>query len=381
MSGPGFLTLLRQAAGRHGDVPPLWRNGPRRSSHDVIVVGSDAFAFMVAWTLAGDAAAGSVGLVSADDVGDRDAAPDLLLHGLTLPPALLPLARDGLSLWRSLPGDLSYDIGLAGQPAAGMAVTEEGRRGARRGLHAARAAGLDVDETAGDALFPGAPVTLVQADAASVQADALVFGLARAAAARGVDICLGRPVSALRVEAGRVRGLETAQGLMAARHVVLTGPQGAALGDWPLRHGARRLLVSEPLTPVLDGALVWPEQGLDVSQAPRGEIVLRGSGPAEAVAARAVEALPRLSRLRVSRWSEQRTVTGRDGAPLIGSLAPTGCFAGFAGGAPVLWPVAARVLADAVMGRVVETVLAPDRLAEGRLLGADPSAGPLAAAG
>jgi hypothetical protein len=174
-----------------------------------------------------------------------------------------------------------------------------------------------------------------------------------------------------------VVGIDTAEGLLRAPRIVLAGAEGLALASAPLVPGLvslrRHVLIGEPLTPSLDTALHWPERDLLITQAAGGEIVLRGGGRRDEVAALAVQLVPRLSRLRVGRWHRETLAVAPDGGPVLGALPTTGLFAGLAGGAAALWPALARRLADQVVARPgaadALSGLGGERLAEGRLFG------------
>lgn len=360
MTAPGFLPLLRQAMTGHAGWAPLWKTGPRRASHDVIVVGGGPLGLLTAWGLARDGAVGDVALVTAGPVGGLPVAPDLPLHGLCIEPGLSRLAAEGAALWRGLDERLAYGTGLEERPAVVLGHNEDDRHRAARALYAALAAGHRVEDVPlprDDHPLAGQGVVLRQTDAGTVAADPLVFGLARAAGRAGVDLIPERPVTGLAVDAGRVIGVETAEGLLRARKVVLAGPEGVDLAGTALTVVRRRVLVSEPLTPCLDSTILWRD--LMLSQAERGEIVVRGDGPVEALAARAVAALPRLSRLRVGHWGEEAWVTGRLGAPLIGPLEPTGLHALALGDMAMAWPAAVDRLSAVLAGRpLADTALA-----------------------
>jgi 4-methylaminobutanoate oxidase (formaldehyde-forming) len=117
----------------------------------------------------------------------------------------------------------------------------------------ARAWGLDVEvlsPRAAQARVPFLDTAGVKAAAwipgdGYVEPYTLTMAIARAARARGVRFETQRPVSAIRVEAGRVRGVETPAGPLAApRVIVAAGPWvervgeavGLAFDTVPLRH-------------------------------------------------------------------------------------------------------------------------------------------------
>jgi sarcosine oxidase subunit beta len=205
--------------------------------------------------------------------------------------------------------------------------------------------------------------------------DAIVFpwpflwGYARAAARRGVEIHTLTPVTAIEPAGGGFR-LTTPKGtLRAARVIDAAGawsPEvarlvGLELPTWPVRH---EILSSEPLKPFLKPMVSVIDTGLYFSQSLRGEIVGGVTLPEpaapggthrvqlgsrleflEAMAAGLVEAMPRLGDVKVVRqWAGPYDLTP-DNSPIVGE-APTvpGFFlcSGFVGHGFMMAPVVAK---------------------------------------
>ena len=96
--------------------------------------------------------------------------------------------------------------------------------------------------------------------------DAVVWAFARAAGALGVDIVQGCEVTGFTIEGGRVTGVETTQGPVAAPRVciavaghssVLARKAGVAL---PIHSTCLQAMVTEPVKPLID---TRPDVGRD----------------------------------------------------------------------------------------------------------------------
>ncbi len=210
--------------------------------------------------------------------------------------------------------------------------------------------------------------------------DAIVFpwpflwGYARAAARRGVEIHTRTPVTAIeRTGSGFV--LHTAKGEVAAGRVLIAAGAwsgqvarlaGAELPTWPVRH---EILSTEPLKPFLKPMVSVLDSGLYFSQSLRGEVVggitleeprtdtiQLGSrlGFLQAMAEGLLEVIPRMGHLKVVRqWAGPYDMSP-DGSPLVGELpAAPGVFVccGFVGHGFMMAPVVSRHYARHLLGR------------------------------
>src|SRR5437016_6465666 len=196
----------------------------------------------------------------------------------------------------------------------------------------------------GDARYPVLGATL-QRRGGVARHDAVAWGYARAADARGVDITENCEVTAIRTAEGRVTGVETSRGDIAADKVaivaaghssVLAAMAGVRL---PLQSHPLQALVSEPVKPVLDCVVMSNTVHVYVSQSDKGELVLgagidafnsyaqRGAFPViEHQMAALLELFPSFSRLRMLRsWGGIVDVCP-DASPIIGKLPVEGLY-------------------------------------------------------
>src|SRR5216684_1655028 len=273
-----------------------------------------------------------------------------------------------LKLWEGLSRDLNYNVMFSQRGVVNLAHSDAqmdafGRRGNAMRLNgidavildreAVRAMVPDLDFSA-RARFPiyGA---LLQPRGGTARHDAVAWGYARAADARGIDIIQNCEVTGIRIERGRARGVDTTRGFIAADKIgiAVAGHSGhvAAMAGLrlPIETHVLQAFVSEPLKPMLDTVVTFGAGHFYMSQSDKGELVMggdidmynsyaqRGNLPlVEHTLAAGLAILPRMSRLRMMRlWGGVMDMT-MDGSPIIGKTPIEGlyidggwCYGGF----------------------------------------------------
>ncbi len=217
-----------------------------------------------------------------------------------------------------------------------------------------------------------------------------VWGVYEAARSLGVEVALGVEATGVTQRDGRVTGLVTSRGSVAADRVV--NAAGGWSGDFARRAGLpvpnvatrHEILATEPMKPFLDPMVVRASDGLYLSQTMRGELVgglslphPPGTGGGMSTSpqflprmARTVTALfPALGALNVLRaWSGFYDDTP-DGLPVLGEDPRLAGFVhanGFGGHGFMLAPATSRRVAAAVLGTASD--LDPALFGPGRFL-------------
>ena len=224
-----------------------------------------------------------------------------------------------------------------------------------------------------------------------VRHDAVNWGYARAADALGVQIHQGTEVIGITTEAGRVTGVDTTRGHIAAPVVVnCTAGWASLVAEMagvrlPIITHPLQAAVTEPVKMFLHSVVVSGSLHVYVSQTDRGELVfgastdpyasysMRGSLEfTEELAAHVLELMPAISKLRVLRqWAGLCDITP-DFSPIMGVTPVDGFLVdvgwgtyGFKAG-----PAAGETMAELVAnGKTPELIAAFDlaRFPEGRL--------------
>jgi len=166
----------------------------------------------------------------------------------------------------------------------------------------------------------------VQRRAGTARHDAVVWGYARAADQRGIDIIQNCEVIGVVREKKRITGLKTSRGLIKGKKIGFSVAgntsllwQMAGLGELPIETHKLQAFVTEPIKPLLDHVVVFGVGGTHfyMSQSDKGGLVFggdidwyksycqRGNLPiVQDVAECAVAILPCLGRVRLLRhWS------------------------------------------------------------------------------
>jgi sarcosine oxidase subunit beta len=396
-----ILSLIRQARRGHAGWAPAWRKAEPRRRYDLVIVGGGAHALAIAYYLARRHGIRDVAVLGAGWLGGGNTARNTAIirsnyrHAASM--ALYELSR---SLYQDLSRELNFNVLFTPRGVLDLALTPAELAERVRTAEANRARGIDswiVPPREAAALAPALEPdpgyceilgALWQPRGGTADHDAVAWGYARAASARGVDIVENCAVHRLAVEGERVSGVETARGRIDAGCVVLAAAAGtpalaATAGvALPLTPTTLQAFVTEPVKPVLDVVVMATAVNVYVSQARRGEIVVGGrtdpgagrGDPSvlEDTAAALVTLFPSFSRLRMMRaWAGTVDLT-EDRSPILGRAGPDGLWlsCGWGTGGFKAVPGAGLALAAAIAGEP-SPIVAPfalERFASGRLI-------------
>ena len=178
---------------------------------------------------------------------------------------------------------------------------------------------------------------LLQRRGGTARHDAVVWGYARAADMRGVDIVQGCEVTGIRIEGGRVHGRRDDARLHRARArwrwrwpAIPRGVAAMAGLRLPIESHVLQAFVSEAIKPLVDTVITFGAGHFYISQSDKGRLVFggdidgynsyaqRGNLPiVEDVCESGMALMPMLGRLRVLRsWGGLMDMS-MDGSPII----------------------------------------------------------------
>jgi sarcosine oxidase subunit beta len=233
---------------------------------------------------------------------------------------------------------------------------------------------------------------LFQPRGGTVRHDAVAWGYARGADSRGVDIIQNCAATGFRIENGRIRGVETEKGYIAAKKVALAvagnSTRVAAMAGLrlPIETHAVQAFVTEGVKPVIDVVMTFGAGHFYVSQSDKGGLVFggdiegynsyaqRGNLPViEDVCEGGMALMPVIGRLRILRtWGGLLDMT-MDGSPIIDFTPVKGlylnagwCYGGFKATPASGWCFAHLIAKDEPYP--VAAAFRLDRFAEGRVI-------------
>jgi sarcosine oxidase subunit beta len=201
-----------------------------------------------------------------------------------------------LGMWEGLSEELGYDVLFSQRGVLNLAHSlQEVRDGVRR-VEANRLNGIDAYWLEPDEVLDVCPIVNISTEArypvlgATFQPragiakhDWVAWAYARAADTLGVDLIQGCEVTGIDVEAGRVTGVRTTRGRIAAGGVGLCAAgHSSVLAEMaglrvPIESHPLQALVSELLEPIQPTVVMSNAVHVYVSQAHKGELVL-GAG-------------------------------------------------------------------------------------------------------
>lgn len=346
-----IFSLARNAATRHERWPQAWRSPAPRSAYGVVIVGGGGHGLATAYYLAKNHGLTDVAVLEKGwlGLGNTGRNTTIVRSNYLLEPNA-HFYEHSLKLWEGLSRELNFNVMFSQRGVLNLAHSDAQLDAYARRGNAMRLNGIDAElltraqvqamvsllDCSPQARFPiyGG---LLQPRGGTARHDAVAWGYARAADARGVDIIQQCEVTGFRRDGQRVLGVETTRGYVAAGKVALavaghTGQLAAKAGlRLPIETHVLQAMVSEPIKPVLDTVVTSGAAHCYLSQSDKGELVMggdldfynsygqRGNLPALEQVTRAVVTLfPAFSRLRIMRtWGGIMDMT-MDGSPIIG---------------------------------------------------------------
>jgi sarcosine oxidase subunit beta len=401
-----ILALARHALTGHRGWTPAWRKAAPRARYEVVIIGGGGHGLATAYYLAKEHGVSDVAVLEKGAIGLGNTGRNTtIIRSNYLWDESARIYEHSLKLWEGLSAELNFNLMLSQRGVLNLAHSESDIREGMRRVGANRLNGIDAEwldpeavkrfcpivNIADGARYPVLGATL-QRRGGVARHDAVAWGYARAADARGVDIIENCEVTGVRTAGGRVVGVDTTRGAIDAEKIaivaaghnsVLAAMAGVRL---PLQSHPLQALVSEPVKPVLDCVVMSGAVHVYVSQSDKGELVMgagidafnsyaqRGSFHViEGQMAALLELFPIFSRLRMLRSWAGIVDVSPDASPIIGRLPVEGLYlnGGWGTGGFKATPGAGHVFAHTIARGEPHPLAAPfalDRFTTGALI-------------
>ena len=354
-----IFSLLRNARDYHESWQRAWRAPEPKDAYDVVIIGGGGHGLATAYYLAKNHGVTNVAVVEKGWLGGGNTGRNTtIVRSNYLWDESAAIYEKSLKLWEGLSQDLNFNVMFSQRGVINLAHNQHDLRELSRRVNANRLNGVDSEiltpaaikafcpilNTSKDARYPVLGASL-QRRGGTARHDAVAWGFARAADARGVDIIQNCAVTGIRRDGGRVAGVETSRGFIGANKVasVTAGHSGviAAMAGLrlPIESHPLQALVSEPLKPVLDTVVMSGAVHVYISQSDRGELVMgagidhhssyaqrSGLHTVEDMMAAVIELIPITSRLRMMRQWAGIVDTCPDASPIVGKTPVEGFY-------------------------------------------------------
>ena len=401
-----FLSLLREGFAGHQGWTPAWRFPDPKPAYDAVIIGGGGHGLATAYYLAKLHGLTNIAVIEKGWIGGGNSGRNTtIIRSNYLEDASAAIYEHALKLWQGLGRELNYNIMMSHRGVMNLAHDVGEARVLRRRIEANRLNGVDAEwldakqvkefcppmNISASSRFPVLGATLQRRGGVN-RHDAVVWGLARAADAMGVDIIQNAEVTGIKVEAGVVTGISTTRGeirtpkvaSVAAGHTsIIAQMVGQRL---PIRSHPLQALVSEPIKPLIPCVVMSNAVHAYVSQSDKGELVIGAGIDAhnsytqrggldiiEHSMAALIELFPMFSRLRMMRQWGGIVDVCPDASPIITKTKVKGFYinGGWGTGGWKATPASGHAFADLVARDEPNIIAAPfslERFASGALV-------------
>jgi sarcosine oxidase subunit beta len=363
-----IFSLAANALTGHKRWTPAWRDAAPRPAYDVIIVGGGGHGLATAYYLAKEFGVRNIAVVEKGWIGSGNAGRNTtIIRSNYLLPGNTAFYELSMKLWEGLEQDFNYNAMVSQRGVMNLFHSDAQRDAYVRRGNAMRLNGIDaelLDRSGVEAIAPFLnfddarfPIQggLLQKRGGTARHDAVVWGYARGASARGVDIIQNCEVTGFLREGDRITGVRTTRGDIQAGKVALAAAgrssQVAQMAGLrlPIESHVLQALVSEAIKPLIPGVITFGAGHFYISQSDKGGLVFggdldgynsyasRGNLPTlEDVCEGGMALMPMIGRVRILRhWGGIMDMT-MDGSPIIDHTPLAGlylnagwCYGGF----------------------------------------------------
>ena len=390
--------LLKYGLSRRRPVKRFLAARPElRPSYDVAIIGGGGHGLAAAYYLAAKHGVRNVAVFDKGYLGGGNTGRNTaIIRSNYLTPEGVAFYEESMRLYRGLSEELDYNILYSERGHFTLAHSDAAMRTSRWRAEVNKHLGVDSEVVDREELARLVPLlnmsdevrhpilgALYHPPGALARHDAVAWGYAGRAQELGVEIHQETEVTGIKIENGRVTGLETSRGPIACGKAMqavagLSGQVARLAGfTLPIRTVPLQACVSLPLKPFLDPIIVSGSLHVYISQSDRGELVMGGATDPypryqtsstldfmEGLMAHILELFPFMGDVPVLRqWAGMTDMTP-DFAPVMGLTPVENYYIDSGWGT---WGFKATPVCGTTMAEMIATGRVPDLIKEFRL--------------
>ena len=294
MQSYSFFSLAWHALRGNRGWRPAWREPQLKTNYDVVIIGGGGHGLATAYYLAKNHGITNVAVLEKGWIGSGNSGRNTtVVRSDYMFPESAAMYDLALRLYESAARDLNFNIMLSQRGYMVLIHSQHGLEAAQHKVNWLACNGVDGKLISREQVQRMVPLlnagetsrnpvvgAFLQRRGGTIRHDAVVWGFARAASARGVDIVQNCEVLGFEKSGNRITAIRTNQGrigcgvigmAVAGHSSVLAGMAGFPL---PVTSHCLQAMVSEPIRPVLHHMVMPPATGVYINQTQKGELVM-----------------------------------------------------------------------------------------------------------
>lgn len=273
---------------------PMWGKKKKlKSSYDVVIIGGGLHSLATAYFLAKDHGITDVAVIEKNYIGFGGAGRNTaIVRANQRTQYNVPLYKEALDLWPILTKDLDYNLMFNNCGNLNLMHSEAAMTAARMTIATAQFHGVEshlIDAKQAKEMVPALNISeditfpihgaMFHPPGGVIRHDAVVWGLARGAAKRGVEIHQQTEALGIGIQNGRVASVQTSRGTINCKQVLISAGGYSAsliyamLGiKLPISVLTIQAMVTQPVKPLLNHVVSSGAYHAYANQTLKGEI-------------------------------------------------------------------------------------------------------------
>ena len=289
------LRVLKEGLTGNKGWQAHWRDAEPKSEYDVVIIGGGGHGLSTAYYLAKNHGIRNVAVLEKGYLGGGNVGRNTtIVRANYFLPGNSEFYSHSLKLWEGLEQDLNYNTMLSQRGQISLFHSDGQRDAAIRRGNSIVNQGDEAELLSLPQLKKMVPYldyeqqrfpihgALISRRSGTARHDAVAWGYARGASARGVDLIQNCEVTGIDIEGGKVTGVQTSRGAIKAKKVAMIvagrSSQVAAMAGMrlPIESHVLQAFVTEGLKPCIDHVISFGMGHFYISQSDKGGLVFGG---------------------------------------------------------------------------------------------------------